>query len=350
MGARPRDSKILPAAMSLRKPLAVLVVLIAAALVWQRFSSVPEWVDANDGSPAPPGEMASMTEARPAEAPAQEIEADPEAATRTLTPPSLADTEIDGSVDLDANGQLIPSLSLRRLFDQVLSSVGELSITQIRQLLATRLDQLTTPEGKTQALAAFERYLRYLKAVDTAANRLNELPFRERLAALSELRRQHLGTDMAEAFFADEEAYQRYTLDRRDLAEQTGLTPEERAARERELLQALPESAREPYVQQLKTDADIADAEAIDTSSSNPDERYRLRSERFGEEAAARMELLDRERNAWDQRVAAYQRERARWQSAEAAAREAALSAYLTAHFSEAEQRRIRSLEDVGGL
>ena len=101
-----------------------------------------------------------MTEARPAEAPAQEIEADPEAATRTLTP-SLADTEIDGSVDLDANGQLIPSLSLRRLFDQVLSSVGELSITQIRQLLATRLDQLTTPEGKTQALAAFERYLRY---------------------------------------------------------------------------------------------------------------------------------------------------------------------------------------------
>ncbi|MGE4070224.1 MAG: lipase secretion chaperone [Lysobacterales bacterium] len=267
-----------------------------------------------------------------------------------IEPPSLMDTDIDGAVELDANGQLIPSLSLRRLFDQVLSSVGELSIAQIRQLLANRLDHLTTPEGKRQALAAFERYLRYLQSVDAAASRLNELPFRERLAALSELRRQHLGSDMAEAFFADEEAYQRYTLDRRDLAEQTGLTPEERAARARELLQALPESSREPYVQQLQTDADMADAEAIETLSSNPDERYRQRRERFGEEAAARMELLDRERQAWDQRVAAYQRERARWQSAEAAARDAALSAYLAAHFSEAEQRRIRSLEDVGGL
>ena len=340
--------------MSKRFLILSLALLVAGGLYWLLSRQGPEPA-ASIASTASRDDTvaAEPTASKPAppdhpDSPAS----DPSAAhgPNAVVPPSLADTDIDGAVELDAKGQLIPSLSLRRLFDQVLSSVGELSIAQIRQLLATRLDQLTTPEGKRQALAAFERYLRYLQSVDAAASRLNELPFRERLAALSELRRQHLGSDMAEAFFADEEAYQRYTLDRRDLAEQTGLTPEERAARERDLLQALPESAREPYVQQLKTDADIADADAIDTSSSNPDERYRLRSERFGEEAAARMELLDRERNAWDQRVAAYQRERARWQSAEAAARDAALSAYLTAHFSEAEQRRIRSLEDVGGL
>lgn len=265
-------------------------------------------------------------------------------------PASLADTEIDGAVELDANGKLRPSLSLRRLFDQVLSSVGELSIDQIRQLLATRLDQLTTPEGKVQALAAFERYLRYLQSVDAASARLNELPFRDRLSALNELRKQLLGTEMAGAFFADEEAYQRFTLDRRELAERNDLSAEERGARERELLQQLPESSREPFVQQLQAEADFADAQAIDTQSSDAEERYSLRSERFGEEAAGRMELLDRERQAWQQRVTAYQQERARWQSSDAEAREAALAEYLARHFSEAEQRRIRSLQDVGAL
>ncbi len=332
----------------------VLALLVTGGLLWllwapgdDRAADIASRADRENAAMAQPDAGNPGSLAGP-ESAASDPSATPDPGP--ILPPSLADTDIDGSVELDANGQLIPSLSLRRLFDQVLSSVGELSIAQIRQLLANRLDQLTTPEGKRQAMAAFERYLRYLQSVDAAASRLNELPFRERLAALSELRRQHLGSDMAEAFFADEEAYQRYTLDRRDLAEQTGLTSEERAARERELLQALPESSREPYVRQLQADADIADAEAIETLSSSPDERYRLRQERFGEEAAARMELLDRERQAWDQRVAAYQRERARWQSAEAAARDAALSAYLAANFSEAEQRRIRSLEDVGGL
>lgn len=267
-----------------------------------------------------------------------------------VLPASLADTEIDGAVELDANGQLLPSLSLRRLFDQVLSSVGELSIEQIRQLLADRLDQLTTADGKRQALAAFERYLRYLQSVDAAAARLNELPFRERLSALSDLRRQLLGSEMADAFFADEESYQRYTLDRRELAEQTGLTAEERTARERELIQQLPESARQPLLQQQQTDADLADAQAIETLSSDASERYRLRRERFGDDAAGRMELLDSERLAWDQRVSAYQQERARWQNSTAAARDAALSDYLTRHFSEAEQRRIRSLQEIGAL
>jgi lipase chaperone LimK len=328
------------------------VLLLAAVALWL-------WWAAGDDPSAAVRNSASTgtpTASLPTIAVSQALpEPDPGDAGRAITssailPPSLIDTDVDGGIELDADGQLIPGMSLRRLFDQVLSSVGELSIAQIRQLLATRLDQLTTPEGKSQALAAFERYLRYLQSVDEAASRLNELPFRDRLSALSELRRQHLGADMAEAFFADEEAYQRFTLDRRELAEQDNLTPEERAARERDLLQQLPESTREPFVQQLQADADIADAGAIETLSSNPDERYRLRSERFGEEAAARMELLDRERQAWDLRVADYQRERARWLAADAAAREAALSAYLARHFNETEQRRIRSLEDVGGL
>lgn len=265
-------------------------------------------------------------------------------------PASLAGTEFDGSIELDASGQLRMTPSLRRLFDYALSSIGERSIEEIRALLSAQLDSITSADGKRQAMAAFERYVRYLQSLDQAAARLAAMPLQQRLDATMELRRQQLGTDMADAFFADEEAYQRFTLQRRALADNTALSADERAARERELLADLPESVREPYVAQLRTDADLADSAAIDTLSSDADERHRLRSERFGEEAAARMELLDRERAAWDARVAAYRAERTRVQSLDATARQAALDAWLQRNFDEAEQRRIRSLEGIGEL
>lgn len=265
-------------------------------------------------------------------------------------PNSLQGTESDGGVTLDVSGRLVPDLALRRLFDHFLSSIGERSIDQIRALLAARLDQITTPEGKRQAQEVFERYLRYLEAVDGSAARLEQLPLRERLAMLRDLRRQHLGSEMAGAFFGDEEAYQQYTLDTRDLADDTTLSADERAARQRELTSALPEAVRQPLLEQQRVESDLADAQAIETLASDADERHRLRVQRYGEEAAARMELLDRERAAWDARIAAYQAERARLSSLDAARRQAALDEYLARNFNEAEQRRIRSLQDVGEL
>lgn len=280
------------------------------------------------------------------------IPATPSAQARVTPelPASLAGSEFDGSIELDASGQLRLTPALRRLFDYALSSIGERSIEEIRALLSAQLDLLTSADGKRQAMAAFERYVHYLQTVDQAAARLAAMPLQQRLQAMMELRRQQLGGAMADAFFGDEEAYQRFTLERQALAENAALSTEERAARERDLLTELPESVREPYLAQLRTEADLADSAAIDTLASGADERHRLRSERFGEEAAARMELLDRERAAWDALVSAYRAERARVQSLDTAARQAALDAWLQRNFDDAEQRRIRSLEGIGEL
>lgn len=330
------------------------VAAVATLLTW-RFSAIaPVAVDTE--------EARSAAQRVPGAAPGAETLDPVVAATtsRDLTqalpaealdlPTSLQGTASDGGVTLDAGGRLVPDLALRRLFDHYLSSIGERSIDQIRAMLAARLDQITTPEGKRQAQEVFERYLRYLEAVDGSAARLEELPLRERLAMLRDLRRQHLGNEMAGAFFGDEEAYQQYTLDTRDLADDTTLTADERAARQRELTAALPEAVRQPLLEQQRVETDLADAQAIETLASDADERHRLRVQRYGEEAAARMELLDRERAAWDARVAAYQAERARLASLDVAQRQTALDEYLSRNFSEAEQRRIRSLQDVGEL
>lgn len=339
-----------------RFALSALAVAAVVALVGLRFdsndmasvsadatTSVSRAVsDAASGS-APPATAVPETAAHRDPVPAA-------AANMVDLPASLHGTDGDGGVTLDASGRLVPDLSLRRLFDHYLSSIGERSIDEIRALLAARLDQITTPEGKRQAQDVFERYLRYLEAVDSSAARLEGLPLRERLAMLRDLRRQQLGSEMAGAFFADEEAYQQYTLDTRELADDTTLTADERAARQRELTAALPEAVRQPLLEQQRVETDLADAQAIETLASDADERHRLRVQRYGEEAAARMELLDRERAAWDARVAAYQAERARLESLDVAQRQTALDEYLSRNFSEAEQRRIRSLQDVGEL
>jgi lipase chaperone LimK len=342
--------------MNWRRPLTLTAIVLLASIALGWLLQGPDDL----GAPTASTPSAPADGGRPAiaDVPAMDGSApdsvrsasDPPAIPVPSLPTSLQGTDSDGGVTLDASGRLVPDLALRRLYDHFLSSIGERSIDEIRALLAARLDTITTPEGKRQALEVFERYLRYLKEVDSAAARLSALPLRERLAMLSELRRQYLGTEMASAFFNDEEAYQRYTLDTRELAEDNALTREERAARQRDLADALPDSVRQPLLDQQRIEADLVDAQAIDTLASDASERHRLRSERFGEEAAARMELLDRERAAWDARVSAYRTERTRLQALDAAARAAALDAYLMRNFDEAEQRRIRSLEGIGEL
>lgn len=339
--------------MKLPRPLLVAAVVLSGALAWQmqRADDQPTTVEGTIASTelTPRASDQGTVTAEPAESGVARAAASARAVVPEL-PASLQGTVSDGGVTLDASGRLLPDLALRRLYDHFLSSIGERSIDEIRALLAARLDAITTPEGKRQALEAFERYLRYLREVDGASARLSSLPLRERLQALSDLRRQYLGSEMAGAFFNDEEAYQRYTLDSRDLADDTSLSADERAARQRELTAELPDPVRQPLLEQQRVEADLADAQAIDMLASDADERHRLRTERYGEEAAARMELLDRERAAWDARLSAYRSERARVQALDAAARQAALDAYLQRNFNDAEQRRIRSLEDIGEL
>ena len=93
---------------------------------------------------AQPAEPVVATSVATAENPANlSASSSPDSANPALElnrelPPSLDGTEIDGAIELDANGQLKPTHSLRRLFDQVLTLMGERSIDEIRALLAQR--------------------------------------------------------------------------------------------------------------------------------------------------------------------------------------------------------------------
>lgn len=265
---------------------------------------------------------------------------------------SLGGAEIDGEVRVDAAGRLVPDIGLRRLFDQLLSLYGELDQGSIRRLVADLVSRRYGEAVTREVLAVYDRYVAYLAAVADA--RLGAVAdLRERHARARALRREHLGDDLAAAFFAAEERLAEHTLARIEIARDRSLDAETRAAR----LEAL-DAAAPPAIRDARREATLADLLAeqdrqFDALAIDPDTRTAERTALFGAEAAARLAAVDAAEAAWRRRLVDYARIAAKIRSdgrLDAAARAAALEAELARRFDEAEQRRVRSLETAGLL
>jgi lipase chaperone LimK len=265
---------------------------------------------------------------------------------------SLAGTEVDGAVRFDADGRVLPDLDLRRRFDWYLALIGEFDSTDIRTLLAAHLVREHGTARAQRVLDVFDRYIGYLAAVSAA----KEGPARDaagRLDWLADARARHLGPELHAAFYADEERYARYTLERLAVARDPALDADQRARRLADLASALPEDQRRAF--------DVAGTAALAAEldaqhaliAADAATRHAERSALWGAAAAGRLAELDQAEAAWQARIDAYLAAR-RAVDADAtldtAARAAAVDALRRARFDDAEQRRIASLEAVGAL
>lgn len=241
---------------------------------------------------------------------------------------SLAGTDVDGAVTLDANGRIVLNLDLRRLFDYLLARSGEMSEEQLRhwseQVLRARY-----PANAEALVGIFRRYL-------LLRERMAEIGKSDSLAQdldrLSALRTQVLGTELARAFFADDEALARFALARQELQARSALIPAaQRRANEAALLDTLPAHLREAW-------EELLEQEAISTTAQNLDTQAPLTN--LDPAAQARLAQLQAERAEFEQRVRRYldartpnmsetEREalRTRWLSPEERTRVAALEA-----------------------
>ena len=121
-------------------------------------------------------------------------------------PASLRDTEADGGWRADARGNLVVERAVRRRFDYWLSAVGEWQPDAIgaRVLEAARRD--LPPPALQQLQVVWARYLDLQRhAWQRAARPADPATWRAALEERQSVRRQLLGRDWAEAFYADEE-------------------------------------------------------------------------------------------------------------------------------------------------
>lgn len=218
---------------------------------------------------------------------------------------SLRDVVLDGAWEVDADGRLNATVALRRRFDQLLSLVGEASVDDITAYIAHDVQALAGPVAAQRVLDVWHAY----RALQRHAWR-SEVDMRQRstwapaLAERQRVRQQVLGTQVAAAFFAEDEAQ----------------------------LQAL-------LVQGGPMPAGPEFTTAIDRSRLSP-------------EAAGRLQQEEAAWADWERRLADARREHAALQArAELSApqRDEAMQRYVAQRFDGAEALRVKALLGLSG-
>ncbi|GLZ84542.1 lipase chaperone [Metapseudomonas resinovorans] len=235
-------------------------------------------------------------------------------------PGSLVGTEVDGRFHLDTAGNLLITEDVRRIFDYFLSTQGEESLANsIQRLRSFIAEQLETP-AQGQALALLDQYLDYKRQLVQLERDLPLLAdlaaLRQREAAVQALRARIFSTDAHQAFFASEEAYNAFTLQRLAIQRDADMTPAAKAAAIDQLRAGLPEEMQALAASQLQAELRVQ-VGALQASGGSPEQVRQLRQQLVGAEATARLENLDQQRLQWQQRLQAYLKEKGRIEASE---------------------------------
>ncbi|RJS23903.1 lipase chaperone [Corallococcus sp. H22C18031201] len=328
-----------------------LVVLAGAATLLLRTAPPAQVREPVESAPGPSG-LPSSTVGRPARPGAAAPMGAVTGAGEPLAPPvpgSLQDTTEDGALRVDASGHLVLSADVRRLFDYYLSATGEESPESLRARIIASMRAKLPASALDEALRVLDDYLAYRQAARTLEVPAGSGPedVAGRLDAVRRLRREHLGTEVADAFFAEDEQHDAVALQRMRLEKDTTLSSEERARRIEALEETLPadlRALRQEALHPLKQQA--AERELVAAGASAEDlHQYRLSTE--GPEATARLEALDQERAEWQRKLTAFRAKRQALTAsiADPTERAAAAQRLLVDSFSPEERVRVQALE-----
>jgi lipase chaperone LimK len=134
------------------------------------------------------------------------------------------DTQIAGLIRVNEQGNLIIDTELKAFMDYFLSSVGQVTPEQALQRIRLHLYHALPASAAHQAMDILKNYLAFKEAsFDELAQPINaersqyDAHYRyekleQGLQTLYNLRRVHLGEEIAHALFVDDEAYAQYTL------------------------------------------------------------------------------------------------------------------------------------------
>jgi len=307
------------------------------------------WYFTADRQPAPRSTAPMVSAAPTTPSPTPEAQQLP-AAVDTIAAPlpaSVRGTEVDGRLEVDARGNLLISSQIRHLFDYFLSLIGEESPAVTHQRIRDYLAQQLQQPALGQALELLDSYLAYQQQLVDLESRfpvtdsLADLFAREQ--AVQRLRATLFSHEAHEAFFAGEEIYNNFTLERLAIRRDSALDEQEKAQAIEALRESLPEEMQQLLVPQIHQELR---QQTLALREAGADERQvrELRMELLGPEATGRLEALDQQRSQWRQRMAAFNAERetilAQPGLAEAD-RQAAVNALLQEQFTETERLRV---------
>jgi lipase chaperone LimK len=233
-------------------------------------------------------------------------------------PRSLQGTDVDGELEVDAAGHLKITNGIRHVFDYFLSAVGEEPLDTVLARLRAYIRHKLPPVAAAEAEHILDGYIAYKRGLENiqqaqpgANGSIDIDAVRRQMEQVQALRTQYLSADVIAAFFGDEDAYDRYTLARLSLMQDKSLSATARAQQLAALQQQLPASLQAS----LQTINQYQNLEALTADwkkrGGSPQELRQIRESLVGPAAADRLEALDAQRSAWDQRMNSWLSQRA---------------------------------------
>jgi lipase chaperone LimK len=261
---------------------------------------------------------------------------------------SMEGTRPDGNVMVAAGDRLVVDAELGHLFDYYLAGLGEKPLAAIRSQIEAELDRRLAPVPAREAKRLLGAYLDYKQALAGAEQALPAqadpaLAARARLQAMRALRGNYFTTQESAGLFGASDAHDDDAVARMAILGDKSLDEAQRqtqlAALDQQLSPAQ-RAARDAPLQVAQLDASV---KTLRAQGGGDNEVYRLRASTFTPAAAVRLAELDREESQWQQRIIAYQAQRA---SLPGGAQDAAaLQQLRDASFTPEEQRRLGAYE-----
>ena len=172
---------------------------------------------------------------------------------------------------------------------------------------------------------------------------------RQRELAVQALRARLFSPEAHQAFFAQEEAYNQFTLQRLSIRHDASLSDQQKAEALDQLRAGLPEEMQEMLVPQLQSELRQQTA-ILQANGASGEQIRQLRLQLVGAEATGRLEALDRQRQQWQQRLSDYRQEKAKLEANTGlsdADRQQALQRLAEERFDERERLRLDAAEQL---
>lgn len=304
----------------------------------------------------PPAATAKSTQPEPAQAAEALTPTNQDSqkkATTLALPSSFVGTEVDGSFRVDAAGNLIISEDIRRIFDYFLASIGEESLDASVSRLRNYIDSQLQEPARTRAQTLLEQYLSYKRELVLLERDLPQMAnldaMRQRETAVQALRARLFDSETYQAFFAREEGYNRFTLERLAIQHDGKMSAEEKGVAVDRLRASLPEELQDAVLPRLQQELRQNTARLQAEGASDAQIRQ-MRQQLVGAEATTRLEALDSQRQNWQKRLDGYLAEKARIDASEglsAGDKRAAIEALAAERFDERERLRLDAAEQL---
>jgi lipase chaperone LimK len=277
----------------------------------------------------------------------------PQADAIARLPDSFAGTRVDGRLQADAGGSLIIDAEIRRVFDYFLASIGEepleTSVARLRRYIETQLPK-PAADHAIQLLSQYLDYKRQLLLLEQHHTQQADIDaMRARFRAVEQLRAGIFDDRVHQAFFSLDEATDRFTLERLAIRHDATLDASGKGAALDRLQDSLPAELQDTVAVQMQMQL-REQARALAANGGNPADLRQLRQQLVGNAAAARLEELDRQRQAWQSRLTAYNQAKRRIERSQGlgeADKRAAIARLAAEQFNENERQRLQAAEQL---